>query len=258
MIEALLICFREGLESFLIVSIIAITIQKTNLLWLQSAVRSGVALSVITSIITGIALARVGQLSPFWEGWLAIAAAVAVIWCVVHMMKEGHSIRGMIETRILSNSSKNRVYVWLFVFGLTFFMIAREGIEAATMIASLAAMREAWHMAIGAIIGLMAAIGIMLLWLRYGKRIQLRDFFRITAWMMIIFAAQLLVLAFHEFTEVNAIPYIDNSWWHLKTESVAEGHIGQIMTTLLILLPLGWVILRQLPANILTRIFPAS
>lgn len=241
MFEALLICFREGLESFLVVAIMVITLQKARLHWLLPAVHSGIVVAVLGSIGLGIVLAKIGQLSPFWEAWLAIFAAIAVIWCVSHMLYAGHGIAAEVTTKLESVATRSKRSAWLLVFGFTTFMIAREGIETATMIASLSAIREARYMAIGGLIGFALAVVVCWLWVKFGRRVQLRQFFTITAWMMGVFALQLLLLAFHEFTEANAIPILDNAWWHLATENLAEGWIGQLISISLIAIPAIWL-----------------
>jgi high-affinity iron transporter len=52
---------------------------------------------------------------------------------------------------------------------------------------------------------------------------------------------QLLFYAFHEFTEANAIPGIDNAYWHVATEDWAEGTIGELVTAALVVVPLAWI-----------------
>lgn len=252
MFEALLICFREGLESFLVIAIMVLTLQKARLYWLLPAVYSGIILSVLASITLGIVLAKIGQLSPVWEAWLAIFAAIAVIWCVVHMLHAGHGIAADITNKLEAVATRSKRSAWLLVFGFTVFMIAREGVETATMIASLAAIREAQYMAVGGMIGFALAVVACWLWVKFGRRIQLRQFFKITAWMMGIFALQLLILAFHEFTEANAIPILNNAWWHLATENLAEGWIGQLISISLIAVPAVWLI----ASHIQTRNIP--
>lgn len=245
MFEALLICFREGLESFLVVAIMVITLQKARLHWLLPAVHSGIVVAALGSIALGLVLAQIGQISPFWEGWLAIFAAIAVIWCVAHMLYAGHGIAAEITNKLELVATRSKRSAWLLVFGFTTFMIAREGIETATMIASLSAIREAQNMAVGGLIGFVLAVAVCWLWVKLGRRVQLRQFFKITAWMMGIFALQLLLLAFHEFTEANAIPVLDNAWWHLATENLAEGLIGQMISISLIAIPAVWLMVNH-------------
>ncbi|MDP2246690.1 MAG: FTR1 family protein, partial [Nitrosomonadales bacterium] len=241
--------FREGLESFLIIAIMVLTLQKARLHWLLPAIYSGIVLSVTGSIALGIVLAQIGQLSPFWEAWLAIFAAIAVIWCVVHMLHAGHGIAAEITNKLETVATRSKRSAWLLVFGFTVFMIAREGVETATMIASLAAIREAQYMAVGGMIGFTFAVAACWLWVKLGRRIQLRQFFKITAWMMGVFALQLLILAFHEFTEANAILILDNAWWHLATENLAEGWIGQLISISLIAIPAVWLMANHVRAR---------
>ena len=65
-------------------------------------------------------------------------------------------------------------------------------------------------------------------------------FFQVTSIFLILFVLQLLLYAFHEFTEANALP-IDNVYWHIATEEWAEGTYANLISILLILIPLAWL-----------------
>jgi len=52
----------------------------------------------------------------------------------------------------------------------------------------------------------------------------------------------LVFKAFHEFTEGALIPLIDNSYWHLATEPLAEGFYAQLVSVLLVMAPTVWLI----------------
>src|SRR5665647_2167209 len=97
MFQTLLITFREGLEAFLMVAVATLYLRKTGRHTLISAVRSGLATSLLASAAIGMALAEVGASSPMWEGILALVAAAAVIWCVSHMRKMGKHMSGDIS-----------------------------------------------------------------------------------------------------------------------------------------------------------------
>jgi hypothetical protein len=56
----------------------------------------------------------------------------------------------------------------------------------------------------------------------------------------VLFVLQLLLYAFHEFTEAGALP-IDNAYWHLATEEWAEGEYANLISLALILIPLAWL-----------------
>lgn len=71
--------------------------------------------------------------------------------------------------------------VWCSVVVFTIFMISCEGMEAATMTASLAVNNEAGQMVWGAAIGVQLAGGISLLRVRLGHRVNLGRLSRVTA-----------------------------------------------------------------------------
>ncbi len=58
---------------------------------------------------------------------------------------------------------------------------------------------------------------------------------------MVIFAAQLIIYALHEFTESALIPGIDNAWWHAATEDLAEGTTAQVISLALVIVPTAWL-----------------
>ena len=241
MFQTLLIAFREGLEALLVVAIATLYLRRTGRAHLLSAIRSGLTLAVVLSIGLGIVLSRIGAMSPAAEGVMALLAAAAVIWCVVHMMKAGKTMGKEITAKLDQASVLDGSKAWLAVFGFTLFMVGREGVETATMLAALATSAELSHLVWGGLIGLALAVAIAWAWVRYGKAVDLGRFFRVTAWFMVIFAVQLVVYALHEFTESGSIPGIDNAWWHAATEDLAEGLIAQLISLALVVVPTVWL-----------------
>lgn len=242
MFETLLVTFREGLEAFLMVAVATIYLRKTGRDALIGAVRSGLAVSVLGSVVLGIILARLGSMSPLWEGLLALLAAAAVVWCVVHMMRMGRHLGGEISSALGQASLLDGNKAWWAVFGFTVFMVGREGIETAAMLASLAGNSELRPMSVGGAIGLAIAVAVAWLWVKFGRQVNLSRFFNVTAVFMLVFAVMLVFKAFHEFTEGALIPGIDNAYWHLATEDFAEGRAAQLMSILLVLAPTLWLL----------------
>ena len=241
MFQTLLIAFREGLEALLVVAIATLYLRRTGRAHLLSAIRTGLGVAIVLSIGLGMVLARIGAMSPMAEGVMALLAAAAVIWCVVHMMKAGKTMGKEITARLEETSVLDGSKAWAAVFGFTLFMVGREGVETATMLAALATSAELSHLVWGGLLGLSLAIAVAWAWVRYGKAVDLGRFFRVTAWFMIIFAIQLVVCALHEFTESNSIPGIDNGWWHAATEDLAEGLTAQMISLALVVVPTGWL-----------------
>lgn len=243
MFQTLLISFREGLEALLVVAIATLYLRRTGRVHLIGAIRSGLAVAATLSLLLGIALSRLGALSPTAEGVMALLAAAAVVWCVVHMRRAGKGMGQAINTQLERVSVLDGSRAWFAVFGFTLFMVGREGVETATMLASLASSAELSYMVWGGLIGLALAVAIAWAWTRYGKAVDLGRFFRVTAWFMLVFAVQLVIYALHEFTESALIPGIDNAWWHAATEDLAEGDIAQMVSLALVVVPTLWLAL---------------
>jgi high-affinity iron transporter len=127
------------------------------------------------------------------------------------------------------------------VFLFVLLMITREGMEMAFITATLARQSDSAHMVPGALLGMVLAALLAVAWSRYGHRINLALFFQVTSLFLILFAAQLLVYAFHEATEANILP-IDNAYWHIATEPYGpEGEIGTLFSYALVLVPALWL-----------------
>jgi len=242
MFQTLLITFREGLEAFLMVAIASLYLRKTGHHALVSAVRAGLAVSVIGSIALGMALANVGATSPMWEGVLALVAAAAVIWCVTHMLKMGKHMGAEISTGLGKALILDRANARWTVFAFTLFMVGREGVESAAMLSALASNSEMRQLLVGGLIGLALAGAIALLWTKYGRQVNLSRFFNVTAVFMLAFAALLVLKGFYEFTEVSLIPGIDNAYWHEVTEVYVEGSYAHLASVMLVLAPTLWLL----------------
>ncbi|MEI8170887.1 MAG: FTR1 family protein [Rhodoferax sp.] len=238
----MLITFREGLEAFLMVAVATLYLRKTGRHALINAVRTGLGVSIAGSIALGVVMAKIGASSPMWEGVLALLAATAVIWCVSHMLKMGKQMGREISDGIGKASVLDGAQAWWSVFIFTLFMVGREGVESAAMLSSLAANSEMYLLLVGGLVGLISAATIALLWTKYGRQVNLTQFFNVTAVFMLAFAAMLLLKGFFEFTEVNLIPGINNAYWHDLTEAYVEGDYAQIFSVMLVLAPTLWLV----------------
>ncbi len=243
MFSTLMVTFREGVEAFLIAAFTLAFLQQTGRQHLVPAVWWGIAVAVLSSALVGVALAVAGGMSPAAEGWLALAAAALVISCTQHILRHGKRLAGEIRARMARASETKGRGAWWAVFGFVVLMIGREGVETATMIASLARAGDMQHLLAGATIGVLCAATLAFAWARFGRRVDLSLFFRVTAVFMVLFSIQLVIYALHEFSEAGVLPLVDNEWWHLATEPYGpEGVYGAWLSYSLVLLPLGFLI----------------
>jgi high-affinity iron transporter len=248
--QMLLVTLREGIEMFLIVAIAATYLRKTGRGALLSAVAWGSAAAVAISVILGTWLAEVAVL-PKWEALLALIAAVLVISMVIYMLKAARHLRRNIGRQLEAAAERPARAAWAGVFLFVLLMITREGMETAFITASLFRQTETAHFVVGALVGLALAAALAWAWLRYGSRVDLGLFFRVTSIFLTLFALQLVVYAFHEATEASLLP-LDNAYWHLATEPYGpEGEYGAALTYALVLIPAAWLTFAALKGRLL-------
>jgi high-affinity iron transporter len=119
-------------------------------------------------------------------------------------------------------------------------MITRAGMETALLMGTLLFQEAGVNILTGAVAGTLSAAFVAWLWSRYGHRINLALFFQVTALFLGVFVVQLLIYGFHELTEANLFPY--SAPLHDATEPFGpDGRYGQILSYLLLALPLGWL-----------------
>src|SRR5882672_4661385 len=99
MLQALLITFREGIESFLIVGVISTYLRKTNRAGLLRGVRIGLLASVVTCLAGAWLWQRVPN-QPLYEGIGALVAALFVGILLWQAVRTGRRIKGEIEARV--------------------------------------------------------------------------------------------------------------------------------------------------------------
>ncbi len=202
MLQALIIVFREGFESFLTVAIIFAYLKKTGRDWLRPAVWWGIGMSIVASALLGWWLQRVNQ--PLWEGVLALVAAVLVASFVIHIWRVAPQMKREMEQKLEVQASKGSTpLAWLGVFVFTLLMITREGMETALMLIQVGNMPRFW---LGCALGLAAAASMSWLWAHYGHRINVKRFFQVTGLFLLLFTVQILFYAIHEFSEAEILP----------------------------------------------------
>jgi len=250
--QMMLVTLREGIEMFLIVAIAAAYLRKTERAGLLPAVRWGTAVAIAASVAIGTLLAEVAVV-PLWESVLSLVAAVLVISMVIYMLKAAKHMRRDIGARLEAAAERDGRGAWIAVFLFVVLMITREGMETAFVTASLFRQTETAHFVLGAVAGLGLAALLAWGWVRYGQRVNLALFFKVTSVFLVLFALQLLLNAFHEATEANVLP-IDNAYWHLATEPYGpEGQYGALITYALVLVPAVWLMLAAVQSRQVAR-----
>lgn len=241
MLQAFVITLREGLEAFLIIAISLAYLRKSGRGELTRAVHVGIVAALAVSAVGGYLLYNASN-QELLEGPLALVAAVSVTWMVVHMWRAGRRMKGDIEGRLASSSTRVGAAAFAGVFLFTVLMVSREGMETALLLLQL---KETLHLVLGAALGLVGAAALAALWSRYGHRVNLGLFFQVTAIFLFVFVVQLVIRGVHEMSEQSMLPY--SAIIHERTESWGpDSLLGHLLTYLLVLMPAGWLAIQAL------------
>lgn len=192
-LQAIVMSFREGLEAFLIITILLKFLFKTGNNQLKKQVWNGTYAGVLVSLVLGLMLywisSHIGGLkttAKLWESVGGILAVTLVTTFIIWMIKHGSKIKDHIENEASESLTKKGVFL------LALFMVAREGTEIA--IFSFAGKYEL----IPVFIGLALSITLVLL-INYSLvKVNLKTIFVITLGYLILQAGYLFGYSLHE------------------------------------------------------------
>jgi high-affinity iron transporter len=150
-------------------------------------------------------------------------------------------MKGHIEQRLASASSRPSRAAFLGVFAFAALMITREGMETALLLIQV---HEPGFIA-GTVLGIFAAVSLSWAWAHFGHRINLKRFFQVTSIFLLLFVGQIAIYTFHEFTETGLIRNI--GWLHDATEPFSPvGIYGKWFSLLMVFLCAVWLICSSL------------
>ena len=199
------ITLREGFEAALIISMILAYLKRTgNLESHARTVWMGVGAAIAFSLaIGGILFATVGEIEgraeQIYEGVAMLLAAAVVTWMVFWMKKQAATIGEHLRSQVVESL---RVGGGLALATVAFIGVGREGIETGLFLFASTEESGPVVAVTAAILGLVAAVVLGVLFYRGALRLDLRQFFRITGVLVIVFAAWLIFNGVHEFGEL--------------------------------------------------------
>lgn len=212
MIAALLITFREVIEATLIVATMVGILTKLR----QHTLLKTVWTATISAILASIAFLGIGtylgfqvqelysgEIEDLIEGILMIISASFVTWAVFFL----HNTFGKYKVELLEKindtanlGEKNAVFI------LVFTAIFREGIEIVLFLSTLYFATNPSQIFLGFVVGTILALAICFLILKTTISFPVRYAFKISSWLLVLFAAGLLARGIHELAEVGVIP----------------------------------------------------
>ena len=220
MIPTFVIALREGVEASLIIGIIAAFLVKEGRRDAMRQMWLGVGIAIVLCMGVAVLLRVVGQELPergqaSVETAVGLIAVAAVSYMIVWMRRHARGIKSALEgnaaTALAAGSTTALV-------AMAFLAVLREGFEtSAFLLAAFQDTADTTAAGAGAVIGLLAAVGIGLGLYRGGVRINLSRFFRVTGLVLVFVAAGLLATAVHTAHEAGWLgglqaQAIDLSW----------------------------------------------
>jgi high-affinity iron transporter len=212
---AAVLTFREGLEAALIVAIMLGYLRKVGRMDYQWSVWGGALSAGLMAMLFTVGLQVMGAQFEYpakgiYEGLTSLLAVGMLTYMIFWMSRQARYIKGSLEHSMKLSLAHGAAWG---LFGLAFVTVIREGVETALFLSASAFQTSGFATLVGSIVGLAAAMALA--WAIYvaGVHIQLRTFFKVTAVLLVIFAAAILRYAIHEFEEVGWLPPVIEHVW---------------------------------------------
>jgi FTR1 family protein len=220
MLPTFVIGLREGVEAALIVSIIATFLRQEGRTDALRWVWVGVVSAAAICLAVGVALQLVDQELPQkeQEGLETVIGAIAVgivTFMLVWMRRHAAGLSGHLRESTASALKDGSVKA---LIGMAFFAVFREGLETAVfLLAVFQNSDDPGTAGVGAILGIVCAIGIGYAIYRGGVKLNLQRFFRFTGVVLALVAAGLVAGTLHTAHEAGWINFgqgqaLDLTW----------------------------------------------
>jgi high-affinity iron transporter len=229
---------REGFEATLLIAIVLAYLVKIGRKEDFRQVWYGVGAAVAVSLVAAGALfVTAGELEGtaeyVFEGtamWVAVGfLTYMVLWMRRESRTVAQSIRRGVDSAVEQGSR-------LALISLVFVMVVREGIETGLFIFGITQTSSPLQVALGAVLGIAAAVALGYAVYAGGKRINLGTFFKVTGVLLILVAAGLLAHGVAEFQEAGLLPELVPLWNVSGAPIVGEGGlVSELLTALF-----GW------------------
>ncbi|ABC23394.1 iron uptake transporter permease EfeU [Rhodospirillum rubrum] len=243
MLAPFLIMLREGIEAALLTSIIAGYLKQTGRgAWLP-AVWVGVLLAVALSLFAGTLLQMMAAEFPqkaqeLFEAIVGLVAVTVLVSMVFWMRKAARSIqtdlRGAIDAALKEPAGEPGTTApvsaaWPLI-GMTFFAVGREGLESVFFLLAIFQQSPGPLAPIGALLGLVVAVGLGVALYRGGIRLDLRRFFRWTGVFILIVAAGLASASLRSLHEAGLWNHLQARAYDLSDTLPVSSVLGTVLS----------------------------
>ena len=220
MLPTFIIGLREGLEAALIVGIVAAFLVRQGRRNALRQVWAGVGLAVVICLGVGVALDVLEQSLPqqgqeALETLIGLVAVALVTFMILWMRRHARTLRGGLEASVSNALQRGSTRALVL---MAFLAVFREGFETAVFLLATfqASLNRSAAMG-GAVLGIAVAGFLGYGIYKGGTRINLKRFFTVTATVLVVVAAGLLMTAAHTAHEAGWVNFgqselLDLSW----------------------------------------------
>jgi len=233
------IALREGIEAALIVSILLAYLRQLGRGDRARIVWWGAGLATLASVAVGTTIFVVGaefegKAEEVFGGVVTLTAVAVLTWMIFWMRRQGAGIRAdlhdRVDTALLAGGAA--------LAAIAFFSVLREGIETALFLFAAAegtavGTGGVGAQLLGAVLGLALAISLGVLLYRGAIRMNLRMFFKLTGWVLIVIAAGLFAAGIHELQEAKWFPFLQGAAFDVSSSLPDDAGVGAILRGLI-------------------------
>jgi high-affinity iron transporter len=230
---ALVLSLREGIEMALVVGIVLAYLGQIGApgarKWVWAGALAAAAVSLLAlGVLNALNAEFTGATEQLFEGTTMLLATVFLTWMVFWMLRNSRYLKSELQRGVQGVLERGGAAWGLFF--LVFFAVVREGVELALLL--FAAPGEG--KLVGSLIGLALAIGVGVLIYAFGRRIDLRTFFKVTTVILILFAAGLFARSLHEFAEAGPLAVIEGpKLWSTAAVLPDDSGLGAVLRAFL-------------------------
>ena len=233
MLVPFLIMLREGIEAALIVGIIASYLKQTGHGQWMPAVWIGVFLAAALSLLVGGGLEWMSAEFPqkqqeLFEGIVGLIAVGILSSMVFWMRKVARSIKHTLHTSLDHALAGSKHHVTALI-AMVFFAVAREGLETVFFLLAVFQQSEGAAAPVGALLGLMLAIGVGFAIYSGSMRLNLGLFFRWTGLFILVVAAGILANSVQALHEAGLWNHLQGVVFDLSASLPMDGPTGSVL-----------------------------
>lgn len=233
MLVPFLIMLREGIEAALIVGIIASYLKQTGRGQWMPAVWIGVFLAVALALLVGGGLELMSAEFPqkqqeLFEGIVGLVAVGILSSMVFWMRKVARSIKHSLHTALDQALAGSNHQVTALI-AMVFFAVAREGLETVFFLLAVFQQSEGPAAPLGALLGLILAVGVGFAIYSGSMRLNLGLFFRWTGLFILVVAAGILANSVQALHEAGIWNHLQGVVFDASSTLPMDGPLGSVL-----------------------------